>query len=143
MLALDDLKLITGNEVRPVVSSSDDIGGLISRMNRLDDAVAEAVLEEEEDELAAVTDIRESADDAPTIKLVNSVIAQAVEEGASELAGELMLPCENEQLVGLMFGQVPKRSERPPFAIGDPILELQDVTIETYQLTVPNSRTAR
>lgn len=55
-----------------------------------------------------------------------------------KLAGELMLPCENEQLVGMMFGQVPKRSERPPFAIGDPILELQDVTLETYQLTVPN-----
>ena len=82
--ALDDLKLRTGREVRAVVASPDDINGLISRMSRLDDAVAEAVLEGEE-ELADVTEIRESAEDAPVIKLVNSIIAQAVEEGASDI----------------------------------------------------------
>ncbi|MGI8945819.1 MAG: GspE/PulE family protein [Thermoleophilaceae bacterium] len=85
VLALDDLKLMTGNEVRPVVSSADDIAGLIGRMSRLDDAVAAAVEEEEEDLGASITEIRESAEDAPTIKLVNSVIAQAVEEGASDI----------------------------------------------------------
>ena len=53
-------------------------------MSRLDDAVAEAV-EEGEEELADVTEIRESAEDAPVIKLVNSIIAQAVEEGASDI----------------------------------------------------------
>jgi len=84
VLALDDFKLMTGHEVRPVVASPDDIQGLISRMSRLDNAVAEAVLQGEE-ELADVTEIRESADDAPVIKLVNSIIAQAVEEGASDI----------------------------------------------------------
>ena len=64
-----------------MVASPDDINGLIGRMSRLDDAVAEAV-EEGEEELADVTEIRESAEDAPVIKLVNSIIAQAVEEGA-------------------------------------------------------------
>ena len=53
-------------------------------MSRLDDAVAEAV-EQGEEELADVTEIRESAEDAPVIKLVNSIIAQAVEEGASDI----------------------------------------------------------
>jgi type IV pilus assembly protein PilB len=84
VLALDDLKLMTGHEVRPVVASPDDIQGAIGRMSRLDEAVAEAVLEGEE-ELADVTEIRESADDAPVIKLVNSIIAQAVEEGSSDI----------------------------------------------------------
>ena len=84
VLALDDLKLRTGREVRPVVASPDDINALIGRMSRLDDAVAEAVQEGEE-ELADVTEIRESAEDAPVIKLVNSIIAQAVEEGASDI----------------------------------------------------------
>jgi type IV pilus assembly protein PilB len=84
VLALDDLKLMTGHEVRPVVASPDDIQGLIGRMSRLDDAVAAAVLEGE-DELADVTEIRESADDGPVIKLVNSIIAQAVEDGASDI----------------------------------------------------------
>ena len=84
VLALDDLKLMAGHEVRAVVASPDDIQGLIGRMSRLDDAVAQAV-SEGEDEIAAVAEIRESAEDAPVIKLVNSIIAQAVEEGASDI----------------------------------------------------------
>jgi type IV pilus assembly protein PilB len=84
VIALDDLKLMTGHEVQPVVASADDIQGIIGRMSRLDEAVAEAV-EEGEAELADVTEIRESADDAPVIKLVNSIIAQAVEELASDI----------------------------------------------------------
>jgi type IV pilus assembly protein PilB len=84
VIALDDMKLMTGHEVQPVVASPDDIAGLISRMSRLDDAVAEAV-EEGQEELAEVTEIRESAEDAPVIKLVNSIIAQAVQDGASDI----------------------------------------------------------
>ncbi|HEY6780490.1 MAG TPA: ATPase, T2SS/T4P/T4SS family, partial [Thermoleophilaceae bacterium] len=84
VLALDDLKLMTGNEVRPVVASAEDIHGLINRMNKLDDAVAAAV-SEGEDDLAEVAEIRESAENAPVIKLVNSLIAGAVEEGASDI----------------------------------------------------------
>lgn len=86
VLALDDLKLMTGHEIRPVVASREDIAGVISRMSRLDDAVAEAVGEQDDDqELAAVSEIRESADDAPVVKLVHSIIAQATEDGASDI----------------------------------------------------------
>jgi type IV pilus assembly protein PilB len=85
VLALDDMKLLTGHELQPVVASPDDIAALISRMSRLDDAVAEAVQEEDEESEASITDIRETAEDAPVIKLVNSIIAQAVEEGASDI----------------------------------------------------------
>ena len=53
-------------------------------MSRFDDAVA-AAIDLGEEELAEVSEIRESADDAPVIKLVNSIIAQAVEEGASDI----------------------------------------------------------
>jgi type IV pilus assembly protein PilB len=85
VLALDDMKLLTGHELRPVVAPPDDIAALIGRMSRLDDAVAAAVQEEDDEVEAAVTDIRESAEDAPVIKLVNSIIAQGVEEGASDI----------------------------------------------------------
>src|SRR5436309_13708226 len=90
VLALDDLKLMTGYEIRPVVASSDDIAGLIAKMNRLDDAVADAVEDgaDEEDERATLADIRETATDAPAIKLVNSIIAQPVDYGPSAT------PCE-------------------------------------------------
>jgi type IV pilus assembly protein PilB len=85
VLALDDLKLLTGHELRPVVASAEDVASLISRMNRLDEAIAEAVEEDQSEDIALVSDIRESADDAPVIKLVNSIIAQAVQDGASDL----------------------------------------------------------
>jgi len=85
VLALDDLKLLTGHELRPVVASADDVAALIGRMSRLDEAVAEAVLEEDEDTGTEISEIRESAEDAPVIKLVNSVVAQAVDEGASDI----------------------------------------------------------
>jgi type IV pilus assembly protein PilB len=83
VLALDDLKLMTGYEVRPVVASREDIASLIAKMNRLDDAVAEVV--DAEDEEDVVVDIQESGADAPVIKLVNSIIAQAMEDGASDI----------------------------------------------------------
>ena len=85
ILALDDLKLMTGQErLRPVVAVAEDITALISRAKSLDDAVAEANVEDEEDG-PTIEDIRETADDAPVIKLVNSIIAEAVEEGASDI----------------------------------------------------------
>jgi type IV pilus assembly protein PilB len=83
VLALDDLKLMTGYEVRPVVASREDIASLIAKMNRLDDAVAEVIDGEEEDEV--LSEVVETAADAPVIKLVNSIIAQAMEDGASDI----------------------------------------------------------
>jgi type IV pilus assembly protein PilB len=85
ILALDDLKLMTGQDrLRPVVAVPEDIAGLISRAKSLDDAVADASGDEVDDE-PIISDVRESADDAPVIKLVNSIIAEAVEEGASDI----------------------------------------------------------
>ena len=52
--------------------------------------------------------------------------------------GEMEIPCPNEKLVEMMFGQVPPRSERPTFELGDPMLELRDVNISTYRLSVKN-----
>lgn len=53
-----------------------------------------------------------------------------------KLVGEQTLPCPNENLVELMFGQMPGRTPRPAFEVGQPMLELDKVTVSTYQLTV-------
>jgi type IV pilus assembly protein PilB len=86
VLAVDDIAMLTRLDVRSAVASTEDIQNLISRMNRYEDAVQEAV---EEGEAAAgaleVVDLRESADDAPVIKLVHSIIAEAAERGASDI----------------------------------------------------------
>ena len=86
VLALDDIVLLTGKEIRPAVASCEDIAGLISRLARLDGVVAETeMLEAEDSGPAEVVDLRESVVDAPVIRLVNQIIAQAVEQGASDV----------------------------------------------------------
>jgi type IV pilus assembly protein PilB len=85
VLAVDDIAMLTRLDVRPAVASEEDIQSLIGRMNRYEDAVHEAVQESEEEGALEVVDLRESADDAPVIKLVHSIIADAAERGASDI----------------------------------------------------------
>jgi type IV pilus assembly protein PilB len=85
VLAVDDIALMTGYEVRPAVASREDIAGLIARLTRLDDVVQLATDEDDDTTPAEVVDLVESADDAPIIKLVNGIVAQAVEQGASDV----------------------------------------------------------
>jgi type IV pilus assembly protein PilB len=86
VIAVDDIAMITRLDVKPAVASAEDIAGLVSRMNRFEDAVQEAVDEGEEGGSALeIVDLRESAEDAPVIKLVHSIIAQAAERGASDI----------------------------------------------------------
>jgi type IV pilus assembly protein PilB len=83
ILAIDDIAMMTGLDVRRAVTSHEDIDALISQLNRIDDAVSEAAAELPE--TIEVSDLRESADDAPVIKLVHSIIADAVQRGASDI----------------------------------------------------------
>ncbi|HWX45229.1 MAG TPA: ATPase, T2SS/T4P/T4SS family [Solirubrobacteraceae bacterium] len=87
VLAVDDIAIMTGYEVRVAVAAPEDIAALISRLDRLEDVVARGEIEEGEGEQegAEVVDLRETSDDAPIIKLVNQIVAQAVEQGASDV----------------------------------------------------------
>jgi type IV pilus assembly protein PilB len=86
VLAVDDLAIMTGHEIRAAVASREDILSVVTRLTRLDDVVQDAGIADAEDEgPAEVVDLRESADDAPVIKLVNQIVAQAVERGASDV----------------------------------------------------------
>jgi type IV pilus assembly protein PilB len=84
VLAVDDIAIMTGYQVKPAVASAEDVSALIGRLNRLGDAVSEAI-EAQDESPEEITDLRESADDAPIIKLVHSIIAQAAEAGASDI----------------------------------------------------------
>jgi type IV pilus assembly protein PilB len=82
VLAVDDISLMTGYDVRPAVAAQEDVLALIGRLNQIDDVAVEAAVAQEEPE---VVDLRESADDAPVVKLVNSLVAQGVDRGASDI----------------------------------------------------------
>jgi simple sugar transport system ATP-binding protein len=55
-----------------------------------------------------------------------------------KFVGEASVPCLNETLVELMFDQVPDRGERTDYPPGDPVIELHDLTVSTYRLSVEN-----
>ena len=87
VFALDDLRIMTGMEVLPVVSTKDDIEGVIGRYlhstAEIDEAIEELPgleeLEEDEEEL------KEAGEEAPIVKYVNLVISEAVNENASDV----------------------------------------------------------
>jgi len=90
VIAIDDVQMITGLACEVAVAAEEDIEALILRLNTLETAVSEAIEEdEEEDAEAQVTELRESAEDAPVIKLVYSILGQAVTEGASDIHFEV------------------------------------------------------
>jgi type IV pilus assembly protein PilB len=86
VLAVDDIAIMTGYEIRVAVAPPDDIATLISRLDRLEDVVGEsAEIAEDGEEGAEVVALHETSEDAPVIKLVNQLVAQAVERGASDI----------------------------------------------------------
>ncbi|MDX6512521.1 MAG: type pilus assembly protein PilB [Gaiellaceae bacterium] len=86
VLASDDLRLALGLNVRLAVVAAGDLSTAIDRTYRtqlvIDDS--ETLIEPEEE--LSIEDIREgAATNAPAIKLVNSLIAGAIDDGASDL----------------------------------------------------------
>ena len=116
VLAIDDIAVMTGYEVRPAVASLADVERLLQRLedpNFGDGAVAPDELEIADDPAAApasatpaapLYDMRENqpinfgaaGEDSSVIQLVHRVIAEAVERGASDIHFE---PQEEEMRV--------------------------------------------
>ena len=84
VIAIDDLAMLTGMRVEPVVVSREDLDALQARMNRID-AIEEGEPDSEEEIAATEAAIEAADDDSPTVRLVRSIISQAIEQGASDL----------------------------------------------------------
>lgn len=82
VLALDDLAMLTDLRVEPVVVSREDLDVLLQRVNSLEADVDETLELDSAPDDAAPDALETSADDAPTVKLVRSIIAHAIEAGA-------------------------------------------------------------
>jgi type IV pilus assembly protein PilB len=114
VLAVDDIQIATALDCRVAVAAEEDIEALIGRLNTLQSAVTEAVTageEEAEAELAQVSDIEVSAEDAPVIKLVYSILGQAVGEGASDVHFE---PAEGQMRVRFRIDGVLREAAHVP-----------------------------
>jgi len=111
VIAIDDVQMITGLGCEVAVAAEEDIEALILRLSTLETAVSEAIEEDEEEGEAPVTELRESAEDAPVIKLVYSILGQAVTEGASDIHFE---PGDGEMRVRFRVDGVLYEAARVP-----------------------------
>jgi type IV pilus assembly protein PilB len=84
ILSIDDIAMITNRRVRVAAASAEDVNLLAARLGRLEGSIEDIVEDDERESLE--TALSEQADqDAPIIKLVHSIIAQAVQQGASDI----------------------------------------------------------
>jgi len=85
VLTIDDVAMITGRRVKVAAASVEDLNLLLTRLARMDDSI-EDIVDEEHDADSEPDLLAEEADrDAPVIKLVHSIVAQAVQQGASDI----------------------------------------------------------
>ncbi|ACB85670.1 GspE/PulE family protein [Natranaerobius thermophilus] len=94
VVAIDDVKMATGMEVEPVIASPREIEGEINRHFGIQDSVEKAIeeiegsAEEEAESEIAATEEEELSNletNAPVVKVVNSLVSQAYEQGASDI----------------------------------------------------------
>jgi len=91
--ALDDVRIITGRDVEPVLVPEKQIEKALDRIYTIQTGIEQTLLDigVPEEETEPTVEILE--DEAPVVRLVNLTISQAVQEGASDIHIE---PRENE-----------------------------------------------
>ena len=93
--AIDDIRLMTGFEIKPVLASEADIKQAIVKYFSTSSAEMEEVMKdlenvgdievvETEEEIDAAK-LAAASEDAPIVKLVNAILTRAIEEGASDI----------------------------------------------------------
>ena len=118
IFAIDDIKFITGLEVRAVVATETAIKRAIDRFYESADSLAEVMKDMQEDfeiveEMDDDSGVAEAqSEDAPVVKLVNSLIADAVNKGASDIHVE---PFEKKLRVRYRIDGVLHEMMSPPY----------------------------
>jgi len=101
ILQLDDIQIVTGCDIRPVLSTDVSIRKAIPEvynrgqqmvqdlLEKMDDPDVE-VKSQKKDEMEDLRDINEESDQAPVVKLVNLIIFQGIQSKASDIHIEPM-----------------------------------------------------
>jgi type IV pilus assembly protein PilB len=133
IFALDDIKFITGLDVRPVVATETAIKRAIDRFYDSADSLAE-VMRDMEDDFEIVEDLEDDttlaevqSEDAPVVKLVNSLIADAVNKGASDIHIE---PFEKKLRVRYRIDGILHEMMSPPFKMKGAVISRLKIMAE-------------
>jgi len=134
IFAIDDIKFITGYDVEPRVGSEtmikrcldkayDSAGTMADVMKGIEEDLS--VVEEEDTSEAEAS--LSAADEAPIVKLVNSLIADAVRKGASDIHIE---PYEKTMRVRFRIDGVMQEMMAPPFKFKPAIISRLKIMAE-------------
>jgi type IV pilus assembly protein PilB len=95
VVALDDVRLVTGLEIEPVIAPEEAIAAAIGRcyagdVDLMDEAVRSAAgveleIGEDRAEEVSLDRLRTMVEEAPVVRLVNLMINQAISDGASDI----------------------------------------------------------
>lgn len=125
IMALNDIKFITGHEVQVVLASQTEIKQGIERHyegNVSYDSIIEDMDEDVEvvdtDENINFSELEKSTEDAPVVKLVNAVMADAIKKGASDIHIE---PYEKTFRVRFRIDGILYEIMRPPLKLKNAI----------------------
>lgn len=126
ILAIDDLKFLTGYNIEPVVASEGAIQETIERLYNQEDGFSDVLADfddggleyiDDEEELD-VDDLSRSAEDAPVVKLCNLVLMDAAKKGASDIHIE---PYEKSFRIRFRIDGVLYEMMKPPLKLKNAI----------------------
>jgi general secretion pathway protein E len=125
--ALDDLRILLGHPIRPIIASSaqitDAINDIYNRNTESNRAVMEDLTEENLDtiaqELEEPQDLLDASDEAPIIRLVNSLLFRAVKAKASDIHVE---PFERDLVVRFRIDGVLYDIMHPPKKVQNSVI---------------------
>jgi type IV pilus assembly protein PilB len=86
VLTIDDIAMITNRRVRAAVASAEDVQMLLARLTRSSQAV-QGIIDEDEESASESEPLSIGADgsDAPVVRFVHALVAEAAERGASDV----------------------------------------------------------
>jgi type IV pilus assembly protein PilB len=87
VFAIDDIRSITGMDVKPAVATRADVLAAINRYHRNDGELDDLTmtLSGDDDALDDLSNVGEVVEDAPIVKFVNLLISQAIQDRASDI----------------------------------------------------------
>jgi type IV pilus assembly protein PilB len=135
VFAMDDITFITGYRVEPVVASEEALRDAIDKyygtthalelkkvmedLQTVEDSALEVLEEDlEETDVADITDLEASADEAPVVRLVNLILTDALKKGASDIHVE---PYEKSYRVRFRVDGVLNEVMNPPMKLKEAI----------------------
>ena len=128
IFAIDDIKVLTGYNVEPLVASDTAIKSAIEKyyetpemglegvLTEFDEGEMEVIKEEEEVDLS---DLKKAVEDAPVVKLVNLILTDAIKKGASDIHIE---PYEKHFRVRYRIDGVLMEVMKPPMKLKNAIV---------------------